>query len=106
MTDFSDVLTQAKEIQKKMKDVQETIKNIEVEGISGGNSVKVTLNGDGELKKIDIDEKLFQEEKGIIEDLIVAAHNNAKQKLKQRSSEEISKVTGGLNLPPGFKFPL
>tara|TARA_B100000686_G_C16764730_1_gene961018 strand:- start:1121 stop:1441 length:321 start_codon:yes stop_codon:yes gene_type:complete len=106
MTDFSDVLTQAKEIQKKMKDIQETIKNIEVEGISGGNSVKVTLNGDGELKKIDIDEKLFQEEKGIIEDLIVAAHNNAKQKLKQRSSEEISKVTGGLNLPPGFKFPL
>ena len=106
MTDFSDVLTQAKEIQKKMKDIQETIKNIEVEGISGGNSVKVTLNGDGELKKIDIDEKLFQEEKGIIEDLIVAAHNNAKQKLKKRTSEEISKVTGGLNLPPGFKFPL
>jgi len=106
MTDFSEVLTQAKEIQKKMKDVQETIKNIEVEGISGGNSVKVTLNGEGELKKIDIDEKLFQEEKEIVEDLIVAAHNNAKQKLKQRSSEEISKVTGGLNLPPGFKFPL
>jgi len=106
MTDFSEVLTQAKEIQKKMKDVQETIKNIEVEGISGGNSVKLTLNGEGELKKIDIDEKLFQEEKEIVEDLIVAAHNNAKQKLKQRSSEEISKVTGGLNLPPGFKFPL
>ena len=82
MTDFSDVLTQAKEIQKKMKDVQESIKNIEVEGISGGNSVKVILNGDGELKKIDIDEKLFKEDKEIVEDLIVAAHNNAKQKLK------------------------
>ena len=106
MTDFSDVLTQAKEIQKKMKDVQENIKNIEVEGISGGNSVKVILNGDGELKKIDIDEKLFKEDKEIIEDLIVAAHNNAKQKLKQKSSEEISKITGGLSLPPGFKFPL
>tara|TARA_B100001105_G_C21965234_1_gene262543 strand:- start:121 stop:441 length:321 start_codon:yes stop_codon:yes gene_type:complete len=106
MTDFSDVLTQAKEIQKKMKDVQENIKNIEVEGISGGNAVKVILNGDGELKKIDIDEKLFKEDKEIIEDLIVAAHNNAKQKLKQKSSEEISKITGGLSLPPGFKFPL
>ena len=106
MTDFSDVLTQAKEIQKKMKDVQESIKNIEVEGISGGNSVKVILNGDGELKKIDIDEKLFKEDKEIVEDLIVAAHNNAKQKLKQKSSEEISKITGGLSLPPGFKFPL
>ena len=106
MTDFSDVLTQAKEIQKKMKDVQESIKNIEAEGISGGNSVKVILNGDGELKKIDIDEKLFKEDKEIVEDLIVAAHNNAKQKLKQKSSEEISKITGGLNLPPGFKFPL
>ena len=106
MTDFSDVLTQAKEIQKKMKDVQESIKNIEVEGISGGNSVKVILNGDGELKKIDIDEKLFKEDKEIVEDLIVAAHNNAKQKLKQKSSEEISKITGGLSQPPGFKFPL
>ena len=106
MTDFSDLISQAKKMQDKMKQTQEALKKIEVEGISGGNAVKVIMNGDGELKKIFIDDAVLKDSKEIMEDLIVAAHNNAKSKLKQKTSEEISKVTGGINLPPGFKFPL
>ena len=102
MTDFTDLLSQAK---KKMKETQDALKKIEVEGISGGNAVKVILNGEGELKKITFDDVLFDESKEILEDLIVAAHNDAKLKLKKRTSEEISKVTGGIDLPPGFKLP-
>ena len=106
MNDFSDLLSQAKKMQDKMKETQEALKKIEVEGVSGGNAVKVIMNGDGELKKIFIDNSVLKDSKEIMEDLIVAAHNNAKSKLKQKTSEEISKITGGVNLPPGFKFPL
>tara|TARA_Y100000590_G_scaffold35096_1_gene38129 strand:+ start:1873 stop:2193 length:321 start_codon:yes stop_codon:yes gene_type:complete len=105
MPDFSDLLSQAKKMQEKMKETQEALKKIEVEGVAGGDSVKVIMNGDGELKKIIIDDKLFKESKEIVEDLIVAAHNDAKSKLKKKTNEEISKVTGGINLPPGFKMP-
>ena len=105
MTDFTDLISQAKKMQEKMKKTQEILKNIEVEGISGGNAVKVIMNGDGELKKITFDENLFKESKEIFEDLIVAAHNDAKSKLKKKTSEELSKVTGGIDLPPGFKIP-
>ena len=105
MTNFSDLLSQAKKMQEKMKETQEMIKKIEVEGISGGNTVKVLMNGEGELKKIFLDENILKESKEIIEDLIVAAHNDAKSKLKKKTSEEIAKVTGGVPLPPGFKLP-
>ena len=105
MTDFSDLISQAKKMQDKMKKTQETLKNIEVEGVSGGNTVRVIMNGEGELKKICLDETLFKEPKEIAEDLIVAAHNDAKSKLKKKTSEEISKVTGGIDLPSGFKLP-
>ena len=105
MTDFSDLLSQAKKMQEKMKDAQEALKKIEVEGISGGGTVKINMNGDAELKKIDINDSLLKESKEIIEDLIVAAHNDAKSKLKKKTSEEISKATGGISMPPGFKLP-
>ena len=105
MKDFSDLITQAKKMQEKMKETQESLKKIEVEGVSGGNSVKIIMNGDGELKKIFLDDILMNESKEIVEDLIVAAHNDAKSKLKKKTSEEISKVTGGVSLPPGFKLP-
>ncbi len=104
MTDFSKILTQAKELESKMKESQEKIKNITAEGVSGTNSVKIILNGDGGIVKIEISPETLKEEKTIIEDLIVAAHNNAKTKLKSKTSEEISKATGGLEIP-GFKFP-
>jgi len=105
MTDFSKILNKAKELETKMKESQEKIKNIEVEGTSGTNSVKVKLNGDGEMIELKISPETIREEKSIIEDLIVAAHNDAKSKLKKKTSEEISKVTGGISLPPGFKLP-
>ena len=105
MTDFTKILNKAKELEAKMKESQEKIKNIEVEGISGANSVKVTLNGDGEMIQIDISPEAMKEEKSIIEDLIVAAHNNAKTQLKSKTSEEISKATGGFGIP-GFKWPI
>jgi DNA-binding YbaB/EbfC family protein len=92
-------------MQEKMKETQEALKKIEVEGISGGNAVKVIMNGEGELKKITIEDVLLKESKEIVEDLIVAAHNDAKSKLKKKTTEEISKVTGGIDLPPGFKLP-
>ena len=105
MTDFSKILDKAKELENKMKESQEKIKSIKVEGTSGSNSVKVTLNGDGEMIGIFISEDIMKEDKSVIEDLIVAAHNNAKEKLKSKTSEEISKVTGGFGIP-GFKWPL
>ena len=105
MTNFSEVLDQAKKMQEKMKEVQDSIKKIEVEGIAGGNVVKVTLNGDGDLKKIYFEPSLMKENKDIIEDLIVAAHNSAKSQLKSKTTEEISKATGGFGIP-GFKWPL
>jgi len=104
MTDFNKILDKAKELETKMKESQEKIKNITVEGISGSNSVKVTLNGEGEMTNIYISPETTKEEKTIIEDLIVAAHNNAKSKLKIKTSEEISKATGGFGIP-GFKWP-
>ena len=105
MADFSKILDKAKEIEQKMKDSQDKIKNIKVEGFSGTNSVKVVLNGEGEMINIEISDEIINEEKSIIEDLVVAAHNNAKEKLKIKTSEEISKVTGGFGIP-GFKWPL
>ena len=105
MTDFSKILDKAKELETKMKESQEKIKNIKVEGTSGGNSVKVTLNGEGEMIKLEITPEMIKEEKSIIEDLIVAAHNNAKVQLKSKTSEEISKATGGFGIP-GFKWPI
>jgi len=105
MTDITKIVNKAKELEEKMKESQEKIKNIKVEGMSGANSVKVTLNGDGEMIKIDISPEAMKEEKSIIEDLIVAAHNNAKTQLKSKTSEEISKATGGFDIP-GFKWPI
>jgi|TARA_B110000014_G_C19829731_1_gene430294 nucleoid-associated protein EbfC len=105
MTDFAKILDKAKELELKMKESQEKIKNIKVEGISGSNSVKVTLNGEGEMIKISLSDEIIKEDKIIIEDLIVAAHNDAKTKLKSKTSEEITKSTSGFGIP-GFKWPL
>tara|TARA_B100001248_G_scaffold68534_1_gene48370 strand:+ start:73 stop:393 length:321 start_codon:yes stop_codon:yes gene_type:complete len=105
MTDFNDMLQKAKQMQQKMKEAQDEIKSIQVEGVSGGNLVKVILTGDYELKSIFISENAKKESQEIINDLIIAAYNNAKENLKKKSSEEISKITGGINLPFDLKFP-
>jgi len=105
MPDFTDMLSKAKEMQTKMKDAQDTIKNIEVEGESGGNLVKVVLTGEYEIKSIIVSEEAKKETNEIINDLIKAAYNNAKDKLKKKSSEELLKVTGGIDLPFDLKLP-
>ena len=105
MPDFNEMLKKAKEIQEKMKKAQDEIKNIQVEGEAGGNLVKVTISGDYELKSIIVSEEAKKEKQEIINDLIIAAFNNAKQNLKKKSADEISKITGGINLPFDLKFP-
>ncbi len=105
MTDFSKILDKAKEIENKMKESQENLKKITAEGISGSNSIKVILDGEGEMQKIEISNDIINEDKSVIEDLIVAAHNNAKSQLKTKPKEEISKITGSFGIS-GFKWPL
>ena len=105
MTDFTKILDKAKELESKMKESQKKIKEIRVEGVSGSNSVKVILDGEGEMQSIKLSEEIMKEDKTIIEDLIVAAHNRAKLQLKTKTAEEISKATGGFGIP-GFKWPL
>jgi DNA-binding YbaB/EbfC family protein len=99
------MLSKARVMQEKMKNAQEKIKKIEVEGVSGGNLVKVFLSGDYELKSIVIADSAKKEKQEIINDLIIAAYNNAKENLKKKSAEELAKVTGGLDLPSDFKLP-
>ncbi len=105
MPDFTDMLSKAKEMQTKMKDAQDAIKNIEVEGEAGGKLVKVVLTGEYEIKSIIVSEEAKKETNEIINDLIKAAYNNAKDKLKKKSSEELLKVTGGIDLPFDLKLP-
>ena len=105
MNDFSDILSRAKKMKDEMQKAQESIKKIQVEGVSGGNLVKVILRGDYEMKSIFIDSKAKNEKEEIINDLIIAAYNDAKEKLKKKTSEEISKVTGIPNLPFDLKMP-
>ena len=105
MTDFSKILDKAKELEAKMKESQEKIKQIEVNGISGGESVKVTLNGEGEMINLYLSDEVIKEDKEIIIDLIKAAHTNAKNHLKTKTTDEISKAAGGFGIP-GFKWPL
>ena len=95
----------AKELEAKMKESQEKIKEIRAEGVSGSNSVKIILDGEGEMQNIKLSDDIMKEDKTIIEDLIVAAHNSAKSHLKSKTTEEISKATGGFGIP-GFKWPL
>ena len=105
MTDFTKILDKAKELEAKMKESQKKIKEIRAEGVSGSNSVKIILDGEGEMQNIKLSDDIMKEDKTIIEDLIVAAHNSAKSHLKSKTTEEISKAAGGFGIP-GFKWPL
>ena len=105
MTDFNKILDKAKELEAKMKESQENIKKLRVEGVSGANSVKVILDGEGIVQKIEISDEILKENKSVLEDLIIAAFNQAKTKLKDKTTEEISKTAGGFGIP-GFKWPL
>ena len=104
--DFSKMLKQAQEMQQKMMEAKDGLKNVIAEGVSGGGAIKVQMNGHFEVIKIDISDEILKEEKGVMEDLIVAATNNAKKEVEAKTQEEMSKLTGGFKMPPGFKFPM
>ena len=106
MTDFNNMLKQAQELQKKMADAQKKVEELEAEGTSGGGLVKVKINGKNITTSINIDDSLIsKDEKEILEDLIVAALNDARENVQKKISEEMSSLTGGLKLPPGMKLP-
>jgi nucleoid-associated protein EbfC len=103
---ISQMMKQVQDMQAKMADMQNRLGDVEVSGQSGGGMVVVTLNGKAEMKKIFIDSKLISaEDKEMLEDLIVAAVNDAKNKVEKQVAEETEKMMGGLKLPPGVKLP-
>ena len=106
MVNFGNMMKQAQQLQKKLAEAQDKLNEIEVEGTSGGGLVKVTATAKGAFKLISIDDSLLKtDEKEILEDLIIAAVNDAKQKGETVAQEEMKSLTGGLPLPPGMKLP-
>ena len=106
MKNLGQLMKQAQEMQEKMAEMQESLVAIEIEGFAGAGLVTVVLNGKGEMRRLKIDPSLIKpEDAEILEDLIVAAHNDAKSKIEMRVQEETQKLMGGLPLPPGMKFP-
>jgi len=106
MTNLSKMMKQAQEMQSKMADMQANLEQAESTGQSGGGLVSVTLNGKGNMKKLKIDPTIFNSDDAeMVEDLIVAAFNEAKRKVEEYSQSEMAKITGGMQMPEGFKLP-
>ena len=106
MKNIGQLMKQAQEMQTKMKEMQERLADIEITGSSGAGMVTVIMNGQSEVCSVKIDPKLLNgEETEIVEDLIVAAFTDAKGKVETRAADEMSKLTGGLDLPSGFNLP-
>lgn len=106
MNNISDLMKQAKEMQDKMQELQKKVEQTEVEGTAGGGMVKITINGKHIATKVEIDPSLINtEEKDVLEDLFVAAINDATKKVSENMNNELGSMSGGLNLPPGMKLP-
>lgn len=105
MTDFNELMKQAKDMQEQMKKAQEQAMNIIVDGESGAGMVKVKMTGRHDIKKIELADNLLKEERGVIEDLIAAAVNDAVRKLEDKNKDTLASMAGGFKLPEGFKFP-
>ena len=106
MTNLSQIMKQAKAMQEKMQEAQKKIEESEVEGASGGGAVKVIINGKYLVKKIQIDPSLInKDEKEVLEDLIIAAINDANKKVSENMSQQLGSLSGGMGLPPGMKLP-
>ena len=106
MKNFGNLMKQAQEMQAKMQEMQDRLAEVEISGEAGAGMVSVTLNGKGEMRGIKIDPSLFNSEDAeVVEDLIIAAFGDAKAKSEAHMQEEMSKITGGLNLPPGMTLP-
>ncbi|MBS0527563.1 MAG: YbaB/EbfC family nucleoid-associated protein [Proteobacteria bacterium] len=105
LKDLGGLMAQAQQMQQKIKDLQAELERQEILGSSGAGMVKVTLNGKGEMRRVEIDASLFKpDDKGVVEDLIVAAANDARAKVEEAMQEQMKQITGGLPLPPGFKL--
>jgi hypothetical protein len=106
MKNLGQMLRQAQELQAKMAEMQAKLEQEQITGQSGGGLVRVTLNGKGEMRGLEVDPSLLSpSEREVLEDLVMAAHNDAKAKLEAFTAEEMGKLTGGLELPPGMKLP-
>jgi nucleoid-associated protein EbfC len=106
MKNLAGLMKQAQQMQSKMQEMQARLESIEVEGTAGTGLVAVTLNGKSDLRRVKIDPKLADPaDLEMLEDLIVAAHRDAKSKVEALTQEEMQKATGGLQLPPGMKLP-
>ncbi|MCW9014283.1 MAG: YbaB/EbfC family nucleoid-associated protein [Gammaproteobacteria bacterium] len=102
---LGNMMKQAQKMQADMQKAQEEIANMEVEGQSGGGMVKVVMNGRHEVRRVELDDSLMEDDKEMIEDLLAAAVNDAVRKIEQESSDKMSGVTAGMNLPGGLKLP-
>jgi DNA-binding YbaB/EbfC family protein len=105
LKDLGGLMQQAQQMQQKVKELQEQLERLVIVGSSGAGLVRVTVNGRNETRKVEIDASLFKpEDKGVVEDLIVAAANDARSKVEETVQEQMKSITGGLPLPPGFKL--
>ena len=103
---FNNMMKQAQDLQKKMADAQKKVESLEAEGTSGGGLIKIIIDGKNSVKSVKIDESLISKDDiEILEDLILAAFNDGKEKIQKKITDEMSSITGGLQLPPGFKMP-
>ncbi len=102
---MGNLMQQAQQMQEKMAKMQEDIAKMEVTGESGAGMVKVTMLGNHNVRRVEIDDSLVGEDKEMLEDLVAAAFNNAVTRVEQNNREQMSKITGGIDLPPGFKMP-
>jgi DNA-binding YbaB/EbfC family protein len=106
MKNLAQMMKQAQEMQGKMQDLQERLESTEIDGTSGAGMVTVTLNGKGQMRGLKVDPSLLSPDQAeVVEDLVTAAHNDAKVRTEEKMQEEMAKLTGGLELPPGFKLP-
>jgi DNA-binding YbaB/EbfC family protein len=105
MKDIMGMMKAAQEMQGRMQDMQSQIAQLEVEGRAGAGMVVVTLSGKGEMRGLKIDKSLVSDDISVVEDLIIAAHNDAKGKLEYETNAKMQELTAGLPLPPGMKFP-
>jgi DNA-binding YbaB/EbfC family protein len=105
LKDLGGLMQQAQQMQQKVKELQEQLERLEIVGSSGAGLVRITVNGRNETRKVEIDASLFKpEDKGVVEDLIVAAANDARGKVEAVVQEQMKQITGGMPLPPGFKL--
>lgn len=102
---IGNLMKQAQQMQANMQKMQEEVANMEVEGQAGGGLVKVIMTGRHDIKRVNIDDSVFKDDKEMLEDLIAAAVNDAVRQVEKMSQEKMSSLTSGFNLPPGMKFP-